>query len=139
MRTFKYTISGNQYEVAIESFDGSKARVSVNGMTLDVEVERETEKVTIDRPKVVAGSGPQPERVKPQGGAGTVKSPLPGVIQAVHVKEGDSVKAGQCVAILEAMKMENEIAALTDGVVEKVHVAKGQNILEGDVVVTIRG
>jgi biotin carboxyl carrier protein len=140
MNTFKYTIGGNTYEVAIESFEGNTARVSVNGTTLDVEVHREQRQTTrIDRPKVVAGAGPQPERVKPQGSAGTVKSPLPGVIQGVRVKEGDAVKAGQCLVILEAMKMENEIAAIIDGTVEKIHVSQGQSILEGDVIVTIRG
>lgn len=139
MHAFKYTIGGNQYEVVIESFEGSTARVTVNGVTLDVEVEREKKAVKIDRPKVVVGAGPQPERLKPQGAPGDVKSPLPGVIQAVRVKEGDTVKAGQCVAILEAMKMENEIAALSDGKVEKIHVSPGQNVLEGAVIVTIRG
>jgi biotin carboxyl carrier protein len=140
MNTFKYTIGGNTYEVSIDSFEGNLARVTVNGTTLDVEVHREQKQPTkIERAKVVAGAGPQPERVKPQGFAGAVKSPLPGIIQAVRVKEGDSVKAGQCVAILEAMKMENEIAATIDGVVEKVHVSQGQSILEGDVIVTIRG
>lgn len=140
MNTFKYTIGGNTYEVAIESFEGNLAKVTVNGVTLDVEVEREQkETVKIERPKVVAGSGPQPERVKPQARAGEVKSPLPGVIQSIRVKEGDTVKAGQCLAILEAMKMENEIDAIVDGTVEKVHVAQGQNVLEGETIVTIRG
>ena len=140
MNTFKYTIGGNTYEVAIESFEGNLARVTVNGTTLDVEVHRELRQPTkIDRPKAVVGSGPQPERVKPQGGAGAVKSPLPGVIQAVRVKDGDTVKAGQCVAILEAMKMENEIAAVIDGTIEKVHVSQGQSILEGELIVSIRG
>lgn len=140
MNTFKYTIGGNTYEVAIESFEGNQAKVTVNGVTLDVEVEREQkETVKIERPKVVAGSGPQPERVKPQARAGEVKSPLPGVIQSIRVKEGDTVKAGQCLAILEAMKMENEIDAIIDGTVEKVHVAQGQNVLEGETIVTIRG
>lgn len=140
MNTFKYTIGGNTYEVAIESFEGNLAKVTVNGVTLDVEVEREQkETVKIERPKVVAGSGPQPDRVKPQARAGEVKSPLPGVIQSIRVKEGDTVKAGQCLAILEAMKMENEIDAIVDGTVEKVHVSQGQNVLEGETIVTIRG
>lgn len=140
MNTFKYTIGGNTYEVSIESFEGNLARVSVNGTTLDVEVHREQKQATkIDRPKVVAGAGPQPSRVKPQGSMGDVKSPLPGIIQGIRVKEGETVKAGQCLVILEAMKMENEIAATTDGVVEKLHVSQGQSILEGDIVATIRG
>lgn len=138
MHAFKYTIGGNQYEVLIESFEGNQARVRVNGVTLDVEVEREKKAVKIERPKVAVGSGPQPERLKPQGSAGDVKSPLPGIIQSLPVKEGDIVKAGQPVAILEAMKMENEVVATTDGTIEKVHVTPGQNVLEGAIIVTIR-
>jgi glutaconyl-CoA/methylmalonyl-CoA decarboxylase subunit gamma len=138
MHAFKYTIGGNQYEVLIESFEGNQARVRVNGVTLDVEIEREKKAVKIERAKVAVGSGPQPERLKPQGSAGNVKSPLPGIIQSLQVKEGDVVKAGQPVAILEAMKMENEVVATTDGTIEKVHVAPGQNVLEGALIVTIR-
>ncbi len=140
MNTFKYNIGGNTYEVTIESFEGNSARVTVNGVTLDVDVQRAKKQTTrIERPKAVVGSVPQPERVRPQGAAGDVKSPLPGVIQAIRVKEGDAVKAGQCIAILEAMKMENDIDAIIDGTVEKVHIALGQNVLEGDILVTIRG
>ena len=64
-------------------------------------------------------------------------SPLPGVIIAVKVNAGDTVKAGQVVAILEAMKMENEIQAEQDGVITSVNVAKGDSVLEGATIVTI--
>ena len=66
-----------------------------------------------------------------------VTSPLPGVIIAVKVNVGDAVKAGQVVAILEAMKMENEIQAESDGTVTAVNVAKGDSVLEGAAIVTI--
>ena len=64
-------------------------------------------------------------------------SPLPGVIIAIKVNVGDSVKAGQEVAVLEAMKMENSIEAEHDGTVTAIHVAKGDSVLEGAAVVTI--
>ena len=64
-------------------------------------------------------------------------SPLPGVIIAVKVNIGDSVKAGQEVAVLEAMKMENSIEATHDGTVTAIHVSKGDSVLEGAAVVTI--
>ena len=63
-------------------------------------------------------------------------SPLPGVIIEVSVKEGQAVKAGQKVAVLEAMKMENEIPAPKDGTVTEIHVHKGDSLQEGDPVVT---
>ena len=66
-----------------------------------------------------------------------VNSPLPGVIVEVSVKEGQAVKAGQKVAVLEAMKMENEIPAPKDGTITAIHVNKGDSILEGAPIVTI--
>jgi biotin carboxyl carrier protein len=62
---------------------------------------------------------------------------LPGVIIAVKVNVGDAVKAGQTVAVLEAMKMENDIQAECDGTVTAVKVAKGDSVLEGATIVTI--
>ena len=58
-------------------------------------------------------------------------SPLPGVIISVDVKEGQAVKQGQKVAVLEAMKMENEIQAEADGTVVEILVQKGDSVLEG--------
>lgn len=68
---------------------------------------------------------------------GVVRSPLPGTILKVSVKEGDKVKTGQEVAILEAMKMENTIEAERDGVVKKIHVSQGDSIPEGGEILTI--
>ena len=64
-------------------------------------------------------------------------SPLPGVIIEVSVKEGQTVKAGQKVAVLEAMKMENEIQASSDGTVTAILVNKGDSVLEGAEIVKI--
>ena len=66
-----------------------------------------------------------------------VTAPLPGVILAVKVKAGDHIRAGQTVAVLEAMKMENEIQAEHDGTVQSVNVEKGESVLEGTIIVTI--
>ena len=63
-------------------------------------------------------------------------APLPGVITAIKVKPGDSVKKGHTVAVLEAMKMENELLAETDGVVQEVKTEKGDSVLEGAVIIT---
>ena len=74
---------------------------------------------------------------KPAGAGKAVTSPLPGVIIEVAVKEGQAVKAGQKVAVIEAMKMENEIQAETDGTVTAVLVSKGDSVLEGAEIVKI--
>ena len=140
MTRFKYLINGNEYEVTIDSFEGGTASLTVNGVSYEVEVQREKKTPTrIERPKVAAGAGPQPARMKPQSGPGAVSSPLPGVIKEVRVKPGDTVANGQCLCILEAMKMDNEIYASQDGVVAAVNVTAGQSVLEGETLVTIGG
>ena len=70
-------------------------------------------------------------------GGKIIKSPLPGVIVAVKVNAGDKINAGDVVAVLEAMKMENEIQSEYDGTVASVNVSQGDSILEGAVIVTI--
>ena len=128
MKTYKFKINGNEYNVAINSIEGTNASVTVNGTPYQVELEEAP----------AAPVQAMPAAPKPAAGAGkAVTSPLPGVIIAVKVNVGDSVKAGQEVAVLEAMKMENSIEAEHDGTVTAIHVAKGDSILEGAAVVTI--
>ena len=67
-----------------------------------------------------------------------ITAPLPGTMTAVLVKPGDKIREGQTVAILEAMKMENEIQAEHGGTVKEVNVSKGDSVLEGTVIVTLR-
>ena len=94
---------------------------------------REPSVMPVPVPEVssVADSGVQ------AAGGKVIKSPLPGVIVAVKVNAGDKVKAGDVVAVLEAMKMENEIQSEYDGTVASVNVSQGDSILEGAVIVTI--
>jgi pyruvate carboxylase subunit B len=79
------------------------------------------------------------EGAPPRASAGgaTVRSPMPGVVVDVLVEPGQVVRAGDGVAILEAMKMENEIRAPRDGVVHSVHVASGQAVSLDDVIAQI--
>ena len=75
---------------------------------------------------------------KTSGAGKSVTAPLPGVIIDIRVAAGDQIKAGQVIAILEAMKMENEIQAESDGTIISVHVGKGDSVLEGTAIVTIQ-
>ena len=67
----------------------------------------------------------------------TITAPLPGVITSVKVKEGEMIKAGQVVAVLEAMKMDNDLQAERDGKVKEVKVEKGDSVLEGAVIIIL--
>ena len=139
MSEYKFKINGKEYSVTVNSIEGTNANVTVNGVGYDVEIESgapaQAPAAPVAAPATVKEQKPAAQAA-PAGGA-VVKSPLPGVIVEVSVKKGQSVKRGQKVAVLEAMKMENEILSPSDGTVSAVHVSKGDSILEGANVVTI--
>ena len=144
MKTYKFKIGGNDYEVEIGKIEGKTADVTVNGVSYQVEMENApaapaapvaAAPVAAATPAAQAAA-PAPA-AKPAGEGKSVTSPLPGVIIEISVKEGQAVKAGQKVAVLEAMKMENEIAAPADGVVTSIRVAKGDSLQEGDEIMKI--
>lgn len=142
MKEYKFKINGNDYNIAINSTTGNVADVTVNGVEYKVEMENEMPAVQAAAPAAKpaptpVAAAPAPVVAKPAGEGRPVTSPLPGVIIEVSVKEGDTVAAGQKVAVLEAMKMENEIQSDRAGVVTKINVAKGDSVLEGAAIVTI--
>ncbi|MGP1610454.1 MAG: biotin/lipoyl-containing protein [Candidatus Cryptobacteroides sp.] len=146
MANYKFKINGNDYSVDINSIEGNVANVNVNGTDYKVEMADVPASAApvIATPTEIPASKTQSQQQpddkpvqKPAGAGRQITSPLPGVIIEVSVKEGQTVKAGQKVAIIEAMKMENEISASNDGTVTAVHVAKGDSVLEGAPIVTI--
>ena len=139
MKEYKFKINGNDYNVAINSVEGGLADVTVNGASYKVELESAPAAPVAAGAATAPVAAPAAAPVAPKAaGEGTaVVSPLPGVIIEVSVKEGQAVKKGQKVAVIEAMKMENEIPALADGTVTSIKVSKGDSILEGDTIVTI--
>lgn len=144
MKEYKFKINGNDYNIAINSTTGNVADVTVNGVEYKVEMENEMPAAVPQAAAPAAkpaptpvAAAPAPVVAKPAGEGKPVTSPLPGVIIEVSVKEGDTVAAGQKVAVLEAMKMENEIQSDRAGVVTKINVAKGDSVLEGAAIVTI--
>lgn len=132
MKSFKYTINGNVYKVVINSIEDTIADVEVNGTPYKVEMNKPTQKqvVTIKRP-AQAAVAPIARPQQMSSGPGALRSPLPGVILDMHCKVGDSVKKGQKILVLEAMKMENVINADRDGVIKEIKVNKGDSVLEG--------
>lgn len=144
MKEYKFKINGNEYNVAVNSISGNVADVTVNGTSYQVEMDnapavpvqyaQPAAPVQATSPSAPAPSAPA---AAPKGEGKAVTSPLPGVIIDIKVNVGDTVKAGQEVAVLEAMKMENSIEATHAGTVTAVHVHKGDSVLEGTAVVTI--
>ena len=145
MKEYKYKINGNEYNVAVEELEGNKANVIVNGKSYEVELDRPAKPAVskpVARPAAAAApaaapaTAPSPKAAPAAGGAG-IKAPLPGVILDIKVKVGDAVAKGQTVAILEAMKMENNINADREGTVVSINVDKGQSIAEGTDIITL--
>ena len=145
MKEYKYKINGNLYNVVIGDIEDNIAHVEVNGTHYTVEMEKKPK--AAPAPKPVARPAAKPAAAAPAaapvakpaagGGKSGVKSPLPGVILDIKVKEGDEVKKGQTVIILEAMKMENSINADKDGKITAINVSKGESVLEGTDLVII--
>lgn len=141
MKEYKYTINGNEYKVTIGEIEGNIANVEVNGTAYKVEMEQKAEAPKpvarpVARPAAPAAAAPA-ARPAAAGGKSAVKSPLPGVILDIKVNVGDTVKRGQTVLILEAMKMENNINADKDGKITAINVKAGESVLEGTDLVVI--
>ena len=145
MKKFKFTIQGNKYDVHIVNVEDNIAEIEVNGATYTVEVDKvisQSKTPKLVRSVAVPSTDASPSQQKTSSpatpkGAGFIKSPLPGVILNVHVREGDAVKVGTKLITLEAMKMENNINADKDGVIKSVRIKTGDSVLEGDVLIEI--
>lgn len=123
-----------------------KFNITVNGKTYEVDVEEVGGAVTTAPAAPVAAAAPAPAQqapaakpaaAAPVAGATIVKAPMPGTVVSVKVKAGDAVKADTVVAVLEAMKMENEIFAGVDGTVAAVNANAGDSVNTGDAIVSI--
>lgn len=144
MKEYKFKINGKDFHVAVNGISCTKADVTVNGVNYDVELENAVAPVQQAAPAQTApvapvAAAPQAPSAAsaPATGGKVITSPLPGVIISVDVKEGSVVKRGQKVAVIEAMKMENDILADADGTVTAVHVSKGDTVAEDAKIVTI--
>ena len=143
MKEYRYTIDGNKYEVAINEVNDTTAKVTVNGAEYTVEWEKPVEEKPVvkvqpvaAKPATTAATPAAAPAAEPANGH-AIKTPLPGVIIDVKVNVGDTVKKGDTVVVLEAMKMENNINADRDGKVTAVQVAKGDTVADGAVLIVI--
>jgi biotin carboxyl carrier protein len=145
MKKFKFTINGNQYDTEILSVDDGTAEVIVNGTKYSVEVEQSI--VIPKTPKLIRSISVPSTDVHPSvsktrspsspKGTGTIQSPLPGSIIKILVEVGETVKIGQRLLILEAMKMENNIESDKTGKIVSIQKQEGESVMEGDILITI--
>ena len=117
--------NGRSREVAVDR-EGDALRVRLGGATYEMTVLDE-----------VRARTQRPERKGLRSGPATLKAPMPGLVVDLRVKEGDVVAEGAALVIMEAMKMQNELASPAAGRVDKVHVSKGQSVESGQVLLTL--
>lgn len=146
MPDYKIRVNDSTYTVSIGRVTDDSVDVTLDGRTYEVEIEAPTKKTSktpvLSRKREVINAAEGPVRTSPPGApmdGGAVVSPLPGLILKLLVKEGDTVSEGQPVAIMEAMKMENEIEAPISGRIAQLMVKEGENVLENAVIMKIGG
>lgn len=151
MNKYQYKVQGVDYEVEIEEVEGNIAKVNVNGIPFEVELQKPINAAkhpTMTRPKVEApkAAAPTPppaasaapaQSGAPVGAGSPIKAPLPGTITEVKVQVGQQVNVGDVVLVLEAMKMQNNIEAEYAGTVTSITVKQGDTVMEGSVLLTI--
>ena len=121
MKKYNITVNGTTYEVVVEEAGAVSAPVYAAPAA----------------PTAAPVAAPAPKAAPAAAGANSVTAPMPGTILAVKVTAGQSVKKGDVICVLEAMKMENDIPAPCDGVVASINVQKGASVASGDVIATL--
>ena len=152
MNKYQYKVKGIDYEVEIAEVEGNIAKVNVNGIPFEVEMQQPINAakhptINVQKPVVapapVSSAAPVSAAAKPAApaapsGSGTsLKAPLPGTITDIKVQVGQQVNVGDTVLVLEAMKMQNNIEAETSGKVTSILVKPGDTVMEGAVLLTI--
>ena len=146
-KEFSFKINGAEYKCAVEEIEAGLTEVTVNGKKYTVETEKPVAPAPKAAPAAAPKAAPAPAAAAPKAAApapkaapaagAQVKSPLPGSVVKVCVNEGQDVKKGDTLLILESMKMENPILAEQDGKVAQVAVAAGQTVMQDDLLVVL--
>ncbi len=138
MKDFKFKINGKDYTASVEEQGDNQVQVTVNGTAYNVEIDHEASAAPTIR-TVAAAPVASAAPTAVSATQAKITAPLPGNITKILVSVGQSVKKGDVVMIMEAMKMENNIVAETDGKVKAIGAQLGQAVNQGDVLVELEG
>ena len=140
MRSFKFKVNGNEYNADIKAVQDSQLTIEINGVSYDVDIEKKEKKTPIlSVSKVLSSSIETNKKTSKPGDVqpNSIKAPIPGTILKINYNVGDTVKLGDTVIILEAMKMQNELHATASGKIDKIAVKVGDSVMEGDDLILI--
>jgi biotin carboxyl carrier protein len=129
---FSIKLDGKSYKVEISTIEwGKTLPLNVEGTAFKAELRTLARKTALTAFEPVVMSPKKLNGVNKQAVEGAVVAPMTGTVVSVMVKQGDPIKAGQTLCVVEAMKMENEIVANSAGVVKEVLVSEGSSVSEG--------
>lgn len=142
MKKYDLKINGKEYKVDVKDFSATNAKVEVNGKSYDVEIKYQENEAPVIIPRITKKAAPvatqQTAPAQASAAAGSsVNAPMPGLILKLLVKVGDTVTQGQKVAVMEAMKMENDINTQIAGTVSAVNVNEGDNVQENQPLIVV--
>lgn len=132
MRRFSIKVNGVAYDVEVEENGAVSAPIA----SVPAAAPRAAVQAPVAAPAAAPVAAPAPAATGATGSE-VVKAPMPGTIISVNVATGDSVKKGQVLVVLEAMKMENEIVSPVDGTVASINTTKGSSVNAGELLVSL--
>ena len=135
MKKYNFEIDGKKFEVEVNLISSNNAEVRVNNKNFDIKISND-----LAEPKKTEPKKTEPKKAEQsvQGNPGDLLALMPGKIIKVLVSEGQKIKMGEPVIIMESMKMEQTIVSSADGSIESVNVSEGETIEVGSVMIVIR-
>jgi glutaconyl-CoA/methylmalonyl-CoA decarboxylase subunit gamma len=143
MSTYRLRIGETEYDAEVKSITPHKACIVVNGTEYVVDLVSIGRQAAVPSPPAAAPRPATEVKLAPRQarstseGTGSVRSPMPGLVLRIEVREGQVVNAGQTLLVMEAMKMENSVVAPHNGTVRRILATEGASVSEGDVLVEV--
>jgi biotin carboxyl carrier protein len=138
MKSYKFKVNDNGYTVNIKSHENNVINLEVNGTLYEVHMKEEIKKTKTPTLVRAASKRPaEPLKVNPKSQKTRIVAPIPGVVLSIDVKVGDTLKVGDRMLVLEAMKMENNIVCEKAGTITDIKISIGQQVLQDELMIEL--
>jgi biotin carboxyl carrier protein len=138
MKSYKFKVNDNGYTVNIKSHEDNIINLEVNGTSYEVKMKQDIKKTKTPTLVRAASKRPaEPLKVNPKSQKTKIVAPIPGVVLSIDVKVGDTLKVGDRMLVLEAMKMENNIVCEKAGTITAINIVIGQQVLHDELMIEL--